>query len=212
MQSGSRSVWLAILIFAGLAPAARAESLCESCEIQIGVGATYHFWGTTRGIVVPVTLEWSDGRYELGVFRIATRQVLFDANYPRGRVMADPYWGVSLSRRWRLFERGPVRMFFGFGISAKSESDQLSCTRLNFASQAGLRFRVPGDAIVGELTMRHWSNAGIRLPNHGQDFATLTFRLNAGRFGVDNGEPIPVATLSGLLHGLHDLDSEPTLP
>jgi len=43
--------------------------------------------------------------------------------------------------------------------------------------------------------MRHWSNAGIRLPNHGQDFATLTFRLNTGRVGTDEGEQIPVAAL-----------------
>lgn len=43
--------------------------------------------------------------------------------------------------------------------------------------------------------MRHWSNGGIRLPNHGQDFATLTLRLNTGRFGVGKAEAIPVANL-----------------
>jgi len=32
--------------------------------------------------------------------------------------------------------------------------------------------------------MRHWSNGGIRLPNHGQDFVTVTFRLNSGIFGI----------------------------
>ena len=26
--------------------------------------------------------------------------------------------------------------------------------------------------------MRHWSNGGVKLPNHGQDFATLTFVLD----------------------------------
>jgi hypothetical protein len=83
---------------------------------------------------------------------------------------------------------------FGFGIAAKTESEQLSCTRPDFASQLGLRFRLPGGTVVGELTMRDWSNAGIRLPNHGQDFATLTFRLNTGRFGVDRSEQIAVST------------------
>jgi hypothetical protein len=35
---------------------------------------------------------------------------------------------------------------------------------------------------VGELTLRHWSNGGIRLPNHGQDFATVMVRFNPGLF------------------------------
>jgi Lipid A 3-O-deacylase (PagL) len=164
---------------------ASAQSLCESCEVQVGLGGTYHFWGATGGVVLPVSVNWSGGKYELGLFRIATEQVLHDANYRRGRVMADPYWGLSVSRRWRLVERGPIRVFAGFGIAAKTESDELSVTRLDFASQLGMRFRFPGDRAVAELTVRHWSNAGIRLPNHGQDFATLTVRLNFGDFGVD---------------------------
>ncbi len=32
--------------------------------------------------------------------------------------------------------------------------------------------------------MRHWSNGGVRLPNHGQEFATLAVRLNSALFGV----------------------------
>jgi Lipid A 3-O-deacylase (PagL) len=87
-------------------------------------------------------------------------------------------------------ERGPVHAFFGFGLAAKNESDQLSVTRLDFASQLGLRFRMPGDRVVAELAVRHWSNGGIRLPNHGQDFATLTVRLNSGLFGVERAEQI----------------------
>jgi hypothetical protein len=38
------------------------------------------------------------------------------------------------------------------------------------------------------VTMRHWSNGGIRLPNHGQDFATFTIRLNSGLFGLGKQE------------------------
>ena len=106
--------------------------------------------------------------------------------------MADPYWGVSLSRRWQLFERGPVKGFFGFGLAGKTRSDALSATRWDFASQLGLRFRLPGNRALGELTMRHWSNAGIRLPNHGQDFATLTIRLSSGLFGISKADQYPV--------------------
>jgi hypothetical protein len=180
------SAGLALLLSAGGVPrVGSAQSLCESCEVQIGIGETYHFWGSTGGVVLPITLNWSDSRYELGLFRLSSRQILYDAHYRSGRVMADPYWGLSLSRRWRLFERGPVRGFFGFGIAAKTESDQLSVTRLDFASQLGVRFPLPGNHVVGELTFRHWSNGGIRLPNHGQDFVTLTVRLNSGLVGAD---------------------------
>jgi hypothetical protein len=180
---------VALLLIAGYAPRfATAQSLCESCELQIGIGETYHFWGTTGGVVLPITLNWSDSRYELGLFRLSRRQILYDEHYPNGRLMADPYWGLSLSRRWRIFTRGPVRGFFGFGIAAKTESDQLSVTRLDFASQLGVRFRLPGNRVVGELTFRHWSNDGIRLPNHGQDFVTLTVSLNSGLVGVDRTE------------------------
>ena len=188
-----QSAGISLLVGASYVPGlASAQSPCESCEVQIGIGDTYHFWGTTCGVVLPVILNWSDSRYELGLFRISTRQILYDARYRNGRLMADPYWGLSVSRRWRLFDRGPVRGFFGFGIAAKTESDQLSVTRLDFASQFGLRFPLPGNHLVGELTFRHWSNGGIRLPNHGQDFVTLTVRLNSGLVGVDKTEQIAV--------------------
>src|SRR5215468_4515438 len=189
---------MALLLIGAYAPRlASADSLCESCELQIGIGETYHFWGSTGGVIIPITLNWSDSRYELGLFSLSRRQILYDAHYPNGRVMADPYWGLSLSRRWRIFTRGPVKGFFGFGISAKTESDELSITRLNFASQLGVRVPLPGNRVVCELTMRHWSNGGIRLPNHGQDFATLTFRLNTGRVAVDSTETISVDGLRG---------------
>jgi hypothetical protein len=194
-----QSAALTLLLGAGGVPRfAGAESLCQGCELQVGIGDTYHFWGTTGGVVLPLTLDWSDGRYEAGFFRISTRQVLYDTHYRVGRLMADPYWGLSLSRRWRLFDRGPVRGFFGFGIAAKTESDQLSITRLDFASQLGVRFPFPGHRTVGELTFRHWSNAGVRLPNHGQDFVTLTVRLNSGLVGVDKKEQIAPANVADL--------------
>ncbi len=194
----------AILVLLGatgwLPRVAGAQPWCETCEVQIGLGGTYHFWGTTGGVVIPVIVNWSDSRYELGFFRVTTQQVLYDPHSPYGRLMADPYWGMSLSRRWQLYERGPARLFFGFGFAAKTESDQLSSTRLDFAEQLGVRLRLPGNRVIGELTMRHWSNGGIRLPNHGQDFATLTLRLNIGRFGVGKADVIP---LDGLRrHGL----------
>lgn len=182
---------LLLLIGALCAPTtARAQSFCESCEVQLGAGGTYHFWGPTGGLVLAGTMTWDANRYELGVFRIASVQLLRDHAYRGSHVMADPYWGASLSRRWELFQSGPVKGFVGLGMALRTESDQLSATRWDFAEQAGLRFRIPGQIAVGELTVRHWSNAGIRLPNHGQDFVTLTVRLNTGRFGIDRADRI----------------------
>lgn len=184
---------LLLLVCAAYVPrSADAQSLCESCEVQVGLGGTYHFWGTTGGVVLPVMVTWSENRYELGFVRVTTQQTLRESGSRNTRLMADPYWGVSLSRRWQLFERGPIKGFVGFGLAGKTKSDELSTTRWDFASQLGVRFRLPGNRVTGELTMRHWSNGGIRLPNHGQDFATLTINLNSGLFGVSKADQFPV--------------------
>jgi len=192
-ERSSRIGLLALLVYAACAPRfAAAQSLCESCEVQVGLGGTYHYWGTTGGVVLPVAVTWSENRYELGFVRVTTQQTLRQPGSRNERLMAEPYWGASLSRRWQLFESGPIKGFFGFGLAGKTRSDLLSATRWDFASQLGLRFRVPGNRVTGELTLRHWSNGGIRLPNHGQDFATLTFRLNSGLFGISKADQYPL--------------------
>jgi hypothetical protein len=169
---------LPALLFAMWVPhAASAQSLCDSCEIQLGLGGTYHFWGSTEGVVLPLTVSWDENRYEVGVFRMASRQMLSVDGTSAKQRLADPYWGVSASRRWVLLERGPVRGYFGFGLAYRGESDVLSATRWDFASQLGLRVRLPRNGSAVEFTVRHWSNGGIKLPNRGQDFATLTFLL-----------------------------------
>ena len=167
---------LLALALMGATRIASAAPLCESCEIQMGVGGTYHFWGSTDGVVLPLTVSWGENRYEVGVFRMASRQTL--SKNGTSQALADPYWGVSASRRWVLYERGPVRGYFGLGLAYRQESDVLSATRWDFASQLGVRVRLPQRGSAMELTFRHWSNAGIKQPNHGQDFATLTFLLN----------------------------------
>jgi hypothetical protein len=201
---------LLLLVCAAGAPrSADAQSLCESCEVQVGLGGTYHYWGTTGGVVLPVAVTWSENRYELGIVRVTTQQTLHESRLRNERLMADPYWGVSLSRRWQLFERGPVKGFFGFGLAGKTKSDVLSATRWDFASQLGLRFRLPGNRAMAELTMRHWSNGGIRLPNHGQDFATLTIRLNPGLFGISTAHQYPVDPTFNLERSLAANESRP---
>jgi hypothetical protein len=207
---------LALVVWANCAPrSAAAQSFCESCEVQVGLGGTYHYWGATGSLVLPVSVTWSDNRYEFAVFRFTNDQLLVLPGTHEDRHMANPYWGASLSRRWQLFRRGPVQGFFGFGVSLKTESDTLSVTRWDFASQLGLRFHLHGDRVVADLAIRHWSNGGVSLPNHGQDFATLTVRLNSRLFGVGDEDAIridPTLTIDRLRAANNATAAEPPFP
>jgi hypothetical protein len=169
---------VALLLAVGMAPGrCRGASLavCNGCDLFLGIGNTYHFWGDTGGLVIPVTLTLDDGRYELGLFRMTSRQTLFEDIWEKTRVMAEPYWGVSASRRWQLASGPTWRLFFGFGASYKAEEDLLNATHWNFASQLGVRLHhASGKGADMEFAIRHWSNAGIRTPNRGQDFFTVT--------------------------------------
>jgi len=150
---------------------------CGSCQLFLGIGGTYHYWARNGGIVAPFILDWSEGRYELGVFRITTPQMEELYGIAPARRFASPYWGISLSRRWRVLTHRSLRLLLGLGASYKGEEDRLDSTHWNFAEQIALRWQVSSEFSV-ELAVRHWSNAGIRLPNRGQDFATLTVGAN----------------------------------
>jgi hypothetical protein len=116
---------------------------------------------------------WNEGSNELGVFRMATEQRMMHGRVDSDRIVTEPYWGVSLSHRWWLVRRPSWRLFVGFGGSYQTAENELSSTHVNFASSLGVRMALPYPGTTLELSMRHWSNAGIRLPNHGQDFAML---------------------------------------
>ena len=173
--SGTTIAGLVGLLAIVPARVATADPLCSDCRLSFGVGDTYHYWGRTGGYVLPVTLTWSEGRYELGVFRFTTAQKLYEQQWGCTHVLAEPYWGISASRRWRLVTRPTWRLFFGFGISYKTEEDALNATHWNFASSLGVRLNhIRGRGPEMELALRHWSNAGLRTPNRGQDFFTVT--------------------------------------
>jgi len=155
--------------------AADPSGLCGYCQVSVGAGETYHFWARTGGIVVPVAFTWDRDRYELGVFRIATRQELEFRGRAPDRGVARPHWGFSATRRWELAGPRPVRFFIGVGTAYKTETDELNSTHWNFAEQLGVRISLTRRGAGLELCLRHWSNAGLRLPNHGQDFFTLSY-------------------------------------
>jgi len=155
----------------------RDRSFCRGCEFNLGVGGTYHSFGATGGVVIPMTVSWDGGRWEFGVFHFG-EQTSDDNAENVERLVARPYWGASMSRRFQFFERGPLRAIFGFGVSYRTEQDILSATHWNFSSQLGLRFHSPNFPAIFELSARHWSNGGVRTPNRGQDFTILTVRFD----------------------------------
>jgi hypothetical protein len=175
------AVWMTLCAALGVnaARAADGASFCADCQVQLGIGGTYHFWAKTGSLVIPLTLLFDQGRYEIGAFRMASNQGFYDSTFGAQVHVANPYWGFSASRRWQFFKHPRWRAFLGFGGSYKTEEDTLSASRWNFAEQLGLRV-MPTPATAIELSMRHWSNAGLKLPNHGQDFATLTFTIIPG--------------------------------
>jgi Lipid A 3-O-deacylase (PagL) len=178
--------WCVLLAAAGMALAApnvRAADFCSTCEVQLGFGATYHFWGYTHGLVVPAVLNFDHDRWEFGAFRFTKSQSYADSTFFGADIkFANPYWGFSLSRRLELFRHPHWRVVLGVGASYKTEEDRLSASLWNFAWQGGLRLTPrPGWSI--ELVARHWSNGGLKLPNHGQDFATLMFSVYPGLIG-----------------------------
>ena len=177
--------WCVVVVAACAAlvvPSVRAADFCATCEVQLGFGATYHFWSTTHGLLVPVLLDFDQDRWELGAFRFVKSQEYFDSTFGANVHFASPYWGFSLSRRLELFRHPLWRVVVGGGASYKTEEDRLVSSYWNFAWQGGLRLTPhPGWSI--ELIGRHWSNGGLKLPNHGEDFVTLTFSAYPGLIG-----------------------------
>jgi hypothetical protein len=70
----TRAALIAVIVCAYFAPRlAQAQSLCESCEVEVGAGGTYHFWASTGSLVLPLSVTWDENRYEFGVFRFTTQ-------------------------------------------------------------------------------------------------------------------------------------------
>lgn len=162
--------------------AADGSSFWSRCELQTGFGATYHYWGWTHSPVVPIIVTLDDDRWELGAFRIPRNQTFYDETFVYQVHFANPYWGFSASRRFELFKHRHWRLLAGIGASYKTEEDTLSSSLWNISEQLGVRITpIPG--LHFDLVGRHWSNGGLKLPNHGQDFATLTVSIIPGLLG-----------------------------
>jgi hypothetical protein len=180
MRFGYGLIAAAALAFA--APNVRAEDFCSTCEVQIGLGGTYHWVGWSHGIVAPLVFTFDHDRWELAAFRFTKGQDFYNSTFHWDVHFADPYWAFSFARRLEIFPQKHWTFFVALGASYKTEQDRLSASWWNFNEEIGLRIK-PTERWRIELTGRHFSNAGLKLPNHGQDFATLTFSIYPGLFG-----------------------------
>jgi Lipid A 3-O-deacylase (PagL) len=178
----SRCVVLAAALAVLAAPGARAADFCATCEVQLGAGFTYHFWQWTHSPVIPVTLDFDRDRWELGAFRFTHSQEYYNTTFGANIRFTTPYWGFSLSRRVELFRHPHWRVILGLGASYKTEEDRLSSSYWNIAEQFGVRL-TPASGWTIDLLGRHWSNGGLKLPNHGEDFATVTVSVFPGLIG-----------------------------
>lgn len=157
--------------------AAPDKSFCAHCDLLVGIGESNNFWHWTDGLVLPVTLEVDDSRWEIGAFRIARRQLLKEyPKYAASTIAAEPYWGFTAMHRWEILHRSRVRLYLGFGANYRTETDMLTATKWNFSGMIGVRFDLGKDEIL-EVALRHWSNAWIKLPDRGQNFVTITVGL-----------------------------------
>ncbi len=146
---------------------------CSRCRIWVGVGATYDLWAWTDGLVVPLTLELADSRWELGVFRMARQQRDPAA---AGSLAAPRYWGFSAMRRWHILHHGRETTYVGFGGSYVTQENYVNSSLFNFSYLIGLRFDLGGggQGPLLDFTLRHWSNAWLKPPNRGQNFFTVS--------------------------------------
>jgi len=116
-----RALAFALLTMAGYVPRiANAQSICESCEAAGRARRNVSLWGNDRPVwcCQSASTGVAAGN-ELGLFRITTQQVLHDANYPRGRVMAESYWGLSKFRAAGDCSKEVHACVVGFGIAAE---------------------------------------------------------------------------------------------
>jgi hypothetical protein len=169
-------VMLATALAALAGPRARAGDFCSTCELQVGVGGAFHPWGYNHSPVIPLTFKFDRNRWEFAVFRFTNRQEYYSDTFGDNIVWARPYWGFAFSRRVEFFRYQYWRVFVGLGAGYRSEVDRQIASVWNFAEQGGLRL-TPRKNFAIELAYRHFSNGGLKKPNHGQDFATLTFSV-----------------------------------
>jgi len=71
-------------------PDREKHSICGDCEFHVGLGGTYHSFEGTGGEVIPVTMTWDRGRWEVGVFHFSEQTSSDNEENVEQKVLALP--------------------------------------------------------------------------------------------------------------------------
>ena len=174
----------------GLVAACALATLTDvgAAESDWSPSAAFFQWGTagsTRGFTTGLTWDWSrewdlwggrvGGYWELSVSRWS---------YPTRDGRRDAWlgqFGVTPTFRYRLAE-GTSPWFVEAGVGASATTTLYETQRKRFSSSFNFATRIGvgrnfGESGQHELSLRaeHFSNAGIKRPNPGEDFAQLRY-------------------------------------
>ncbi len=88
------------------------------------------------------------------------------------RRTVDSYGYLSVQRRFAFRPEETVKPILGFGVVANSDTNPYVSSALTFSLSAGLQI-----GTRWSLEWRHFSNAGLKQPNLGQDMLLLRGRF-----------------------------------
>lgn len=132
-----------------------------------------------------VTLPWRSWSWQLGSGRVTGHWDLWASRWSapyQGEDKATWVLGAQPVLRWRpSMGQSPWFAEAGLGISLASNRRYISddtkfSTRFNFATHIGAGYLF-GEQLKNEISLRvvHYSNAGIRHPNPGENFVQLRY-------------------------------------
>ncbi|WP_228529781.1 acyloxyacyl hydrolase [Diaphorobacter caeni] len=170
-----------MLVTAAAAQPSTSADLSQAPSIYLqGSGAD----GGTHAATVGMTLPWNGWSYDLwggqvrGFWDIYATRLSFDGIHGH-----DRSWmlGLTPTLRWRAYN-GSSPWFVQAGIGLSYMTDRYITvhkefsTSFNFASHLGVGYSF-GEQRRHELQLRveHISNAGIKHPNPGENFAQLRY-------------------------------------
>jgi hypothetical protein len=164
---------LVFVLFTAQAHADGVLSPCSGCQVLVGAGTTFRYFGWTQGLVIPISFQFGDGHWEIDATRFATAQTFDEPYVPASIHSANPYWGFTVVHRWELLHWSWSRFYAGVGANYRTETDYLVNSKWNFAFVLAERFELPHGVLL-ELALNHWSDAWIRQPDRGQNLLTLS--------------------------------------
>jgi hypothetical protein len=158
--------FLAVFL-AGFVNECRAEN---QLELSGGYSTGYTWVLPPTGIMGEASYLVNDLKWDFSVGFIGTQQL-------NNNVYVKDYWYASITRvvHWGFRDAPKVLPYLGFGLSARESSQNVEYLLpqwWNFSLQYGFDYgehwRVEG---------RHFSNAGIKEPNRGQNMILVGYRF-----------------------------------